>query len=58
MDIPDVALHALEQPVGGGVVALGGDGGLAELALLTGDDIMGREAPRDLLEAQADTLGV
>lgn len=44
------ALGPLKQPVGGGVVALGGGGGLAKLALLTGDGIALGEALRDLLE--------
>ena len=57
-DIPDVALDPLEEAVGGGVVALGGDGRLAELALLARDDVAGGEAPRNLLEALADALAV
>lgn len=36
-------------------MALGRDGRLAELAFLACDDIAGGEAPRDLLEALADT---
>lgn len=55
-DIPYVALDAVKEPVGGGVVALRGDGRLAELALLARDDVAGREAPRDLLEALADAF--
>lgn len=55
--IPDVALDAVEEAVGGGVVALGSDGRLAELALLAGDDVAGGQAPRDLLETLADAFG-
>jgi hypothetical protein len=53
---PNVSFYAVEEPVDGGVVALRHNRCLAKLSLLSSNNIVRRETPRDLLKTLADTL--